>query len=72
MVIISEITESLAWQNSKNKTKKKALTACFLLQLTLFLSVGHLGLEIHLVETHRLRCLPSAQLVQTNRTEEIT
>ena len=37
-----------------------------------FSFVGHLGLEIRLVETHRLRCLLSAQPVQTNRTEEIT
>ena len=36
------------------------------------LFVGHLGLEIRLVETHRLRCLLSAQAVQTNITEEIT
>ena len=34
--------------------------------------VGHLGLEIRLEETHRLRCLLSAQPVQTNITEEIT
>ena len=34
--------------------------------------VGHLGLEIRLEETHRLRCLLSAQPVQTNGTEEIT
>ena len=34
--------------------------------------VGHLGLEICLVKTHRLCCLLSAQPVQTNGTEEIT
>ena len=36
------------------------------------LFVGHLGLEIRLEETHRLRCLLSAKPVQTNRTKEIT
>ena len=59
-----------------NRQKRKIIKNFFQpargVPLTPFLFVGHLGLEIRLEETHRLRCLLSAQPVQTNITEEIT
>ena len=52
--------------------KRREVKHLIIRYLTSLVLVGHLGLEIRLVETHRLRCLLSAQPVQTNGTEEIT
>ena len=72
LAIKQPILDILRGSEISKNTKKESANCLFHLQLTLLLSVGHLGLEICLVETQRLRSLLSAQLVQTNRTKSIT
>ena len=45
--------------------KRREVKHLIIRYLTSLFGVGHLGLETCLVETHRLRCLLSAQPVQT-------
>ena len=65
-LVLSKLPESLKY------IKRREVKHLIIRYLTSLVLVGHLGLEIRLVETHRLRCLLSAQPVQTNGTEEIT
>ena len=53
-LVLSKLPESLKY------IKTREVKHLIIRYLTSLVLVGHLGLEIRLVETHRLRCLLSA------------